>query len=104
MAAKPAKFKNDNENLPSKKIFTKKQCQFTINFHSTDVIVAAGSGEVVSDVPVRCVTGHINAIFSQMWTGSLSWILCTGVVEFVLETHRQNIDQLRMRTKKNWAA
>lgn len=59
--------------------------------------MAADSGQVVSDVPVGRVTGHVDTILGHTWTGGLSWILLTGVVEFVLETHRQNVHQLRKK-------
>lgn len=71
---------------------------FTINVYVDDVIVAADSGQVVSDVPVRCVTGHVDAILNRMRTGTLSWILLTGVIKFVLEAQGQNVFQLEKKT------
>lgn len=60
--------------------------------------MGADSGQVVSDVPVGCVTGHVDTILGHTRTGALHLILPAGVVEFVLETHRQDVHQLR---KKN---
>lgn len=73
---------------------------FTINVYVDDVIVAADSGQVVSDVPVRCVTGHVDAILNRMRTGTLSWILLTGVIKFVLEAQGQNVFQLEKKNPK----
>lgn len=70
----------------------------TINFNSTDVIVAANSSQIVSDIPVGCIAGHIDSIFSRT-TGGLARILLTSVVEFILEAHGQNVHQLKENRK-----
>lgn len=62
--------------------------------------MAADSSQVVSDVPVGRVAGHVDAILSHAWTGGLFQVLLTGVVEFVLETQGQNVHQLRKEKKK----
>lgn len=63
--------------------------------------MAADSGHVVSDVPVGRVTGHIDAILGHACTVGISRFFLAGIVEFVLETHGQNVDQLRQRKKKH---
>lgn len=60
--------------------------------------MAANSSQVVSDIPVGCIAGHVDTIFSCA-TGGLVSILLTGIVEFVLEAHGQNVHQLRENRK-----
>lgn len=63
--------------------------------------MAADACHVVSDVPVRGVTGHVDPILRHTLGGGIRRILLAGIVELVLEAHGQNVHQLRQRMRKH---